>query len=209
MTFAKYVAPSFLRLPWLALSLVLAVTAAALSEDKKSASLSGRLLVATPELVDPNFGRTIVYLVEHDEEGAMGLVVNRPLGDLDVAKFFANLELEGEGLSGTLRAHSGGPVEPSLVYMLHSADNMLESSRTLRGGLALTTEPEMLRRLAQGAGPERHLLLFGYAGWGPGQLEGEIAGGFWEDLEAADDLIFGKSDRIKWKNARQRLSIEL
>ncbi len=209
MTFAKFFAPGFLRLPWLALLLALAVTAAALSEDRESASLSGRLLVAAPELVDPNFGRTVVYLVEHNDEGAMGLVVNRPLGDLDVEKFFANLDLDGDGLSGTLRAHSGGPVEPSIVFILHSAESALDSSRPLPGGLSLTNDPEMLRRLAAGEGPKRHLLLFGYAGWAPGQLEGEIAGGFWNDIEAADDLLFELDDSAKWNSARERLSIDL
>ena len=115
MTFAKFFAPGFLRLPWLALLLALAVTAAALSEDQESASLSGRLLVAAPELVDPNFGRTIVYLVEHNDEGAMGLVVNRPLGDLDVEKFFANLDLDldGDGLSGPTAAVRSSPASSS------------------------------------------------------------------------------------------------
>ena len=77
------------------------------------------------------------------------------------------------------------------------------------GGLSLTNDPEMLRRLAAGEGPKRHLLLFGYAGWAPGQLEGEIAGGFWNDIEAADDLLFELDDSAKWNSARERLSIDL
>lgn len=173
-------------------------------------SLKGRLLIAAADMVDPNFGRTVVYMIEHDASGAMGLVVNRSMGSVSADHLLENLGITSEDAKGEIAVHQGGPVEPGAGFVLHSADFLLEDSLSLRDKMALTTNPEILRAIAEGKGPERYLFALGYAGWGPGQLESEIARGSWHDIETDNDLVFGpEGDQSKWDQAMARRAIEL
>jgi putative transcriptional regulator len=153
--------------------------------------------------------RTIIYMVRHDATGALGLVVNRPLGTTPLARLLDSLGRSGEGVSGTLRLHYGGPVEPKRGFVLHTAEWTGADSHVVQGGVAFTTDPAILEAVARGAGPRRFLVALGYAGWSPGQLEGEIEGGAWISVAADEALIFDEDAETKWDRAMARRKIVL
>ena len=198
-------------------SAILCVILLALAWDDGSAAavrptagnLAGQLLVATNELRDPRFVRTVVFMVRHDAGGAMGLVVNRPVGEVPLADLLNRLGIEGRGVGGEIRLHYGGPVEPNMGFVLHTTDYTTEGTQVLQGGIALTSQTEVLRAIGAGTGPRRSLFTLGYAGWAPGQLEAEIAAGAWITVPADAGLVFdGRSDK-KWERAMARRTIEL
>ncbi len=172
-------------------------------------NLTGQLLVATNELRDPRFVRTVVYMVRHDPGGAMGLVVNRPVGDVPLTDLLNRLGIEGQGAGGEIRLHYGGPVEPNRGFVLHTTDYKTEGTQVLPGGVALTSQTEVLRAIGAGTGPRRSLFTLGYAGWAPGQLEAEIAAGAWIIVPADAGLIFDERSDKKWERAMARRTIEL
>ena len=172
-------------------------------------SLMGQLLVATPKIHDPRFMRTVIYLVRHDSSGAMGLVLNRPMMDIPLAGLLAELGIESEGVSGTIRMHYGGPVERSQGFLLHTADYHEESTVVIHDGVALSGRPEAWRALAAGKGPRRSLFVLGHSGWRSGQLESEIRAGHWVVVPADEDLVFDDDYDGKWPRAMSRLRINL
>lgn len=175
----------------------------------KAGGLTGQLLVATSELKDPRFVRTVIYMVHHDPGGAMGLVVNRPLGDTTLAQLLEELGLGGNGVQGGIRLYYGGPVELRRGFVLHTADYVSQSTRVVAGGIAVTVGTEILRALGTGSGPRRSLVALGYAGWAPGQLEGEIAAGAWVVVPADEGLVFDQNHEKKWERAMARRTIQL
>jgi putative transcriptional regulator len=175
----------------------------------QSASLAGRFLVATDELNDPRFVRTVVYMIQHDGGGAMGLIVNRPIGDASLSILLDRLGMDGKGAQGDIRVHYGGPVESARGFILHTTDYKLESSQVVQDGIAVTSEPEILRAIAAGGGPRRRLFALGYAGWSSGQLEAEIKAGAWEIVPADEALIFDENYEKKWERAMARRTINL
>ena len=172
-------------------------------------SLAGQLLVATEDLRDPRFVRTVIYMLQHDAGGAMGLVVNRPVGDAPLARLLEQFGLEGHGAGGSIRIHYGGPVEPGRAFVLHTADYAGDGTRVIKDGVALTAHPEIFDAIAQGRGPRRALLMLGYAGWAPGQLEGEIQRGAWITVPSAEALLFDEDYGKKWERATARQKIEI
>jgi putative transcriptional regulator len=172
-------------------------------------SLAGQLLVATSELKDPRFVRTVIYMVHHDAGGAMGLVVNRPLGNAPLAALLEGLGMEGNGAQGGIRLYYGGPVEPRRGFVLHTTDYASESTRVVKDGIALTVGTEILRALGTATGPRLSLVALGYAGWAPGQLEGEIAAGSWVVVQSDEALVFDQDYEKKWDRAMARRTIQL
>ncbi len=175
----------------------------------QSTGLSGQLLVAAEELRDPRFVRTVVYVVYHGAGGAMGLIVNRPMAEAPVADLLKSFGLDGQGAKGKILVRFGGPVEPERGFVLHTTDFMLSDSRVVKDGIALTTEPEILRAIGRGNGPRQSLFALGYAGWAPGQLEREMKAGAWVTAPADEALIFGADDNTKWERAMARRVINL
>lgn len=171
--------------------------------------VAGQLLVATTDLKDPRFIRTVIYMVHHDPGGAMGLIVNRPIGDTSVAELLEGLGVEGNGVKGGIRLHYGGPVEPRRGFVLHTADYVSESTRVVADGIAVTVGTEILRAIGTGTGPRLSLVALGYAGWAPGQLEGEIAAGAWIVVPADEALLFDHDHEKKWNRAMARRTIQL
>ncbi len=175
----------------------------------KAGSIAGQFLVATDELHDPRFVRTVVYMIQHDARGAMGLVVNRPMGGIPLADLLDRLGLEGKGVNGEIRVHYGGPVEPSRGFVLHTNDYVTQSTEVVKDGIAVTFQPEILRAIGAGAGPRRTLLALGYAGWAPGQLEAELEAGAWVLVPADEALLFDDNYEKKWARAMARRVIQL
>src|ERR1700744_237360 len=139
----------------------------------------GQLLIAMPQMDDPRFEHSVVYLFAHGEqEGAMGIIVNKTIDDLTEDEVYEHLKIEPlNGVGG--RVHFGGPVQTELGFVLHSAEYSETGTAGLADGFALTTSFDILRAMSKGEGPRQHILALGYAGWGPGQLEAEIQDNGW------------------------------
>lgn len=171
-------------------------------------STAGQLLVASETMGDPRFAETVIYMIDHDRSGALGLVVNRPLGMAPVAALLERLGLDADAARGEIAVHTGGPVEPGRVFILHSAEVMAEDSRAVAGDIAVATGPEILRMIGRGAGPRQALFVFGYAGWGPGQLDGELARADWFVIPADADLVFTPEPGTSWRRAGERRGVD-
>jgi len=172
-------------------------------------STQGQLLVATESLGDPRFAHTVLYMVRHDATGALGLVVNRPVGTVSLGRILESLGRDHDGARGEIRVHYGGPVDAGRGFVLHTREWMSGDSRVVQDGIAVTSDPEVFDALARGAGPRRVLFAAGYAGWAPGQLEAEIDGGFWIVVSADEALIFDDDAGGKWERATQRRRLTL
>ncbi len=174
-----------------------------------SGSLQGQFLVATDELQDPRFVRTVVYVIHHGADGAMGLVVNRPLRTIPLARLLQDLGLDSQGVKGEVRLHYGGPVEPTRGFVLHTTDYTADGSQVVKDGIAVTTQPAILQAIGTGKGPRKSLFALGYAGWAPGQLESEIKAGAWAVVPADERLVFDEHSSTKWERAMARRVIEM
>lgn len=170
--------------------------------------LKGQLLVATPELGDPNFVETVIFMIEHDESGAMGLVINRPLAKGPIADLLKGLGAESEDAQGEIVLHYGGPVEPGKVFVLHSDDYADKETMVVGGGIAVTTDVGVVRAIARGKGPRQSIFILGYAGWAPGQLEAEIKAGGWFSIPAEAKIIFDGDPKTKWERALARQKVK-
>ena len=167
-------------------------------------SLAGQLLVAMPQMQDHRFQRSVIYLCAHNEEGAMGLVVNKLIGTLTLNELLDQLNIPHDGLPGSPRVHFGGPVESGRGFVLHSSDYVEEGSLVVGNEMALTATLDILRAIGRGEGPRKSLLALGYAGWGAGQLEGEIARGGWHTAPADGELVFDAERSTVWEKALAR-----
>lgn len=152
--------------------------------------LVNHFLVAMPAMADPNFGGAVVLVAEHSEKGALGLVINRPM-ELDMRSLFERIDLQLDILP---LAHApvlfGGPVQTDRGFVLHEPVGAWGSTVTIGESIGLTSSKDVLEAVSRGMGPTRLLVTLGYAGWGPGQLEDEIARNAWLTVEADPDLIF-------------------
>jgi putative transcriptional regulator len=172
-------------------------------------SLTGQLLVAAPGMRDPRFRQTVLVMVRHNRDGAMGIVINRPLGEKPLARLLGAIGEKTEGAGGTVAIFWGGPVEPGQVVVLHSADYRRSGTLDIDGRVALTTTREIFRDIAGRTGPGKSLIALGYAGWAPGQLEHEIALNAWVTAPIDVELVFD-ADRDKlWELAKARRTQDL
>jgi putative transcriptional regulator len=171
--------------------------------------LAGKLLIAMPGMGDPRFERSVILICAHSGEGAMGLVVNKPSADLSFSGLLDQLNIPRAPAGRDIRVHLGGPVERGRGFVLHSAEYTSQgATMPVPGGYGMTATVDVLAALAQGAGPDAALLALGYSGWGPGQLEAEIARNDWLTAEAPADLVFSSDDKGKWQGALRRMGID-
>jgi putative transcriptional regulator len=170
--------------------------------------LTGRMLIAMPGMGDPRFEHAVVFMCDHSSEGAMGLMVNKPSADLDMPTLLSQLQIDPAADLSRVRIHFGGPVEVGRGFVLHSADYSAASTTlSVREDVQMTATLDVLEDIAAGRGPERWLLMLGYAGWGPGQLEEELAQNAWLVCEGAPRLIFDLPDSAKWEAALESLGV--
>lgn len=184
-------------------------TASPAAAPAAGASLSGQLLVALPSLDDPRFKRTVVYMLVHDARGAMGLIMNRPIGDIPLAVLLKQAGLPEAGAKGSVKLHVGGPVEATRISVLHSDDYRGPETTMLTDGLAVTSQPDILGAIAAGKGPRRVHFSVGFAGWGPGQLEDEIKGGYWVTVPSDEGILFDDAYETKWDRAMAKRKFNL
>jgi putative transcriptional regulator len=165
------------------------------------ASLAGDLLIASPDIGDPRFRRTVILIVEQGAGGALGIVVNRPLAMVPLAGLLKAMGLSGAGVHATIRLFAGGPVDPSAGFVLYSPPDPRPGGIAIDGHVAMTENPQILLDIAHGTGPKRSLVAFGYAGWGPGQLAMELARGDWFTIPETARLVFDDPRDHVWDDA--------
>jgi len=170
--------------------------------------LEGRCLIAMPTMGDERFVRTLVYMCAHNEDGAMGLVVNKPLEDLSFVDLLIQLGIDQGPAAEHIRLHFGGPVETGRGFVLHSDDYSNDGTLPIAEGVSLTATVDVLRAMANGSGPRKSLLALGYAGWAPGQLDAEIQHNGWLTCDADEELIFGTDLASKWNKALGKIGID-
>ena len=174
-------------------------------------SLRGKLLIAMPAMADPRFAHSVIYICVHSAQGAMGLIVNKPTPEVRMTDLLDQLGIAagpGTGMRD-IRVHFGGPVERGRGFVLHSTDYSAgESTLRVDDDTAMTATMEVLEQIAKGQGPQKSMFALGYAGWGPGQLETEIAGNGWLSCAPRADIVFGRADAHKWTAALKSMGVD-
>ena len=178
-------------------------------EATQGDSLSGKLLVATNEIGDPRFAKTVIYMLHHDPSGAMGLVVNRPIAQWSYKRLLKEMGQDGTAIEGELPIFYGGPVESRRGFVLHSLDYTDDRTREIGSFFGITTSPTIVRAIAEGRGPRKYLVVFGYAGWGAGQLDDEIDRRAWTSVDADEPLVLGGDHENKWDIATAKRGVDL
>ncbi|PKM08543.1 MAG: YqgE/AlgH family protein [Gammaproteobacteria bacterium HGW-Gammaproteobacteria-4] len=178
------------------------------SVDRLPESLIGHVLVAMPGMDDPRFARAVVLLCQHNEDGAMGLVVNR-LSDYRLSEIFAQMQISDVHADFADRpVLAGGPVQTDRGFVLHEGATDWDSTLRITDALAVSTSRDVLERIAAGTGPTRFLLMLGFSGWGPGQLESELADNAWLTVPADNELLFDVPLEMRWQAATSRLGVD-
>ena len=174
----------------------------------ENVNLTGHFLIAMPALEDPHFAKSVTYICEHNNDGAMGIVINRPT-DMTLNALFEqiNIKLEDNPIAGKA-VHYGGPVQSDRGFVLHQPAGNWQSSITIHGDTALTTSKDILEAVANGTGPEKIFITLGYAGWGAGQIEQEMAKNAWLSVEAKDSVIFDMASAEKLNAAMALLGLD-
>lgn len=171
--------------------------------------LTGKLLIATPGLNDPRFANSVIFICDHSDKGAMGLIINMPAPEIRIEGILAQLDIPvAEGTKDIL-IHFGGPVETSRGFVLHTNDYVGgDGTMQVTPEFSMTASVEILQRLARGDGPAYALLMLGYSGWGPGQLESEIVQNGWIVSDAMPGIVFMGAADEKWANALRAAGID-
>jgi len=171
-------------------------------------NLTHQFLIAMPTLADPNFERTVVYVCEHNDKGAIGLVINRST-DLTLAKLFDKIDLKLEIAPWKdAPVYFGGPVQTERGFVLHTPPGNYSSSLAIADEIALTTSKDVLEAVAGGTGPEKILVTLGHSGWGGGQLENEIAQNAWLTVAAQSEIIFETPVEQRFDAALKLLGVD-
>jgi putative transcriptional regulator len=170
-------------------------------EAQARSSLVGQLLVAAPGVGDPRFERTVILIVEQGPDGTLGIVVNKPIGEQPLASVFKALGQKDGDATGSVRVFSGGPVQPEVGFVVHSPDYRRPETVAITDRLSMTSSTAILRDIGDRRGPAKVLVAFGYAGWGPDQLEHEIEQRAWGIAEADPTLVFDEDRDHVWEDA--------
>jgi len=170
--------------------------------------LTGQLLIAMPNMRDPRFEKSVIYLCVHNAEGAVGLVLNRQIDSITFPELLAQLNIDSENDAPELPIHFGGPVEMGRGFVLHSADYGQTGTIMVGDLIGLTATVDILKDMAAQRGPRNSLLALGYAGWGPGQLDDEIQQNAWLNVTADEALVFDPEVDTKWSRAIAKLGVD-
>lgn len=181
----------------------------------KKGYLNGQLLLAMPSMTDQRFANAVIYICTHTEEGAMGLVINKPCDNIDFPDLLKQLTIEHlvkeppEKSLKKIPLHEGGPVESGRGFILHSADYVQETTLIVSETIALTATIDILTAIAHEDGPQDYLIALGFSGWGKGQLESEIRSNSWLTIEADEELVFRTDLDLKFPRAMTKLGVDL
>jgi len=188
---------------------VLMIFGTAPSVHSDTASLAGQLLIAAPTIGDPRFAHAVVLMVRHDKEGAFGIVINRPVGERSIADLLEATGKDDTEVAGIVRVFAGGPVQPELGFVVHRAEYRRTETVDVDGRVAMTASRQILLDIGHSQGPEKALFALGYAGWGPGQLEDELARNSWFTTPEEPKLVFDDDRGNLWDEAMTRRTREL
>lgn len=170
--------------------------------------LTDHLLIAMPALADPDFSRAVTYICEHSDDGALGIIINRP-GDLRLADVLSQMNLDASTDEIADRpVYLGGPVNPERGFVLHTGQDEWEASLRVGDDINVTSSRDVLEAIARGEGPEHYLVALGYAGWAPGQLEQEMRENAWLSTAAEHGILFHTPDHDRWQAAARLLGID-
>ena len=164
-------------------------------------SLAGQLLVAAPSMNDPYFERTVILIVQHSPSGSLGIIINKPIREISIASLFEALNQNGGDVAGDVRVFSGGPLQPEVGFVVHSPDYRRPETVAINDRVSVTSSLDILRDIGAKKGPAKILVAFGYAGWGPDQLEREIEVHAWGVAEADPALVFDEDRDKVWDRA--------
>ncbi|TGN38904.1 YqgE/AlgH family protein [Marinobacter confluentis] len=169
-------------------------------------SLRNHFLVASPYLQDPRFHGAVIYLCEHSDDGALGLMVNQPL-DIHLGEILEQLDMEGGELD--VPVYSGGPVQPERGFVLHTPDRSWQNTAEVTRDIWMTTSRDVLADIGNSAGPSEYLVCLGYAGWSEGQLEQELASNSWLNCPASPDLLFRTTAEQRYEAVLKTIGIDI
>jgi putative transcriptional regulator len=173
-------------------------------------NLRGRLLIATPSMNDTRFERSVILVCDHDEEHALGLVINKIVPDMSLQNLLLDLGFENIGALAPLPVLEGGPCQPERGFVLHSSEWVGEGTININENIAMTVSKEILAAINDGECPAKHIVALGYAGWGPGQLENEIRENSWLVSDISSDIVFSTVDYDKkWHSLFRQNGIDL
>lgn len=175
-------------------------------------SLKNHFLIAMPSMNDPYFSRSVTYICEHDENGAMGLIINQPISQLSVSQLLKKMELDNHDSQDnelSRPVYHGGPVSPERGFVLHKSQMPWSSSIQISDQLSITTSKDILQVLGTEATPEQYLITLGYAGWTAGQLEEEIKANSWLTIEADLEILFDTDPGERWEKATKKLGFDI
>ncbi len=196
---------SFLALSALLLIAVLSGAVQAKLEQRPGrAFLTGQVLIASPQIGDPRFRHTVILLVRHGKEGALGITLNRPVAEVPLASLLKTFGEKDAATQGKVKVFAGGPVQPQAAFVVHTAEYRRSGTIPINGLVAATSSREVLRDIGRNRGPQKTLVAFGYAGWGPNQLESELARKDWYVATADPALIFDEKRERLWDTAMER-----
>lgn len=171
--------------------------------------LTGQLLIAMPGMSDPRFARSVVFICAYSDEGAMGLIVNKRAGDMTLGEVFKRLDIDSTQGPAATQVFIGGPVETERGFVLHrDKARLAPDALAISGEYVLTATKDILEDVSTGTGPDPFLFMLGYSGWGPGQLEGEIAQNGWLTADATPDLIYRTDPEEMWDAALRSIGID-
>ena len=171
--------------------------------------LAGKLIIAMPTMSDPRFKRSVVCICAHNEDGAIGIIINKIIESLSFSKIIKQLKLKKNMTKNDYKNHIyfRGPVETERGFILHSADYSSENSTSINSEISMTASTEILQALIDGNGPNKSIVALGYAGWGPGQLDTEIQSNAWLSVESDLELVFSAKTAEKWDMALEKIGV--
>lgn len=172
-------------------------------------NLTGKLLIAMPGMDDPRFAKSVIYMCSHSDDGGMGLIVNKPQGDLQFSDLLNQMGIDKAPGVRDIRVHFGGPVDQARGFVLHSNDyTAATGTLEVADEISMSATLDVIEDIASGAGPDTSMLALGYAGWAPRQLESEIAHNGWLTCDARSDIVFGRANEHKWAGALKYMGID-
>ncbi|MEE2704579.1 MAG: YqgE/AlgH family protein [Pseudomonadota bacterium] len=174
----------------------------------KSSFLTGKILIASPSMLDPRFDKSVIYICEHSLNGAMGIIINQPIKEIQLNEIFSQMNIKSIGKNFNRDVYFGGPVETTRGFILHSSDYQMPETIHLDNEVSLSSSTEILQSIAKGKGPENYFMAFGYAGWSSGQLDEEIKDNSWLHTEADNKMLWHYENKEKWNKALYKIGIK-
>jgi putative transcriptional regulator len=179
------------------------------AQSPAPASLVGQLLIASPTMRDPRFDHAVILVVRHDQGGAMGIVINMPVEERPLANILEMLGEKDTNVTGKVLIFAGGPIQPDVGFVIHSADYRGIGTIDVNKNVLMTSSVQILRDIGNNKGPKKSIVAFGYAGWAAGQLEDELQRRFWFTTSGDPELIFNEDREKVWDSAYSRRTQDL